>query len=344
MFVVICWFVLTAVLAVSAIAKYLDVPGTRRAARDLRLPRPFEKTWWALCLPTIEALLAIGLTLTGLGGAAGMLGRAAAWATVALMLVYTVLIARALRFDDPVDCGCFGKLAPMQVTVRTLVRNLLLLGFALVFSLVSTLGGGLWSYLSEHGWSALWGLIALCAAGVLASLILSPGRAAAPSSGLSPAEDDYLRTPIPMGLATTSAGENVTLRQLASTRAVVLVMVTPWCRYCHDVLPLVPEWTRSLSSILDVKVMVFGTSDDDGIQKIRDHGIEDANILFDHNDSVSLVMDYPGAPSAVLLGADGLLAGGPVSGPDQIIQFVRDIHTEVTEHLSESTSAPGIPG
>jgi hypothetical protein len=36
-----------------------------------------------------------------------------------------------------------------------------------------------------------------------------------------------------------------------------------------------------------------------------------------------------GTPAAVLLGADGLLAGGPVSGRDEVVAFVDEIAGEL---------------
>jgi hypothetical protein len=38
-----------------------------------------------------------------------------------------------------------------------------------------------------------------------------------------------------------------------------------------------------------------------------------------------------GAPAAVLLGADGYLAGGPVAGEDDVAAFVEDVFGVLTE-------------
>ncbi|CUR57543.1 hypothetical protein NOCA1130084 [metagenome] len=38
-----------------------------------------------------------------------------------------------------------------------------------------------------------------------------------------------------------------------------------------------------------------------------------------------------GAPGAVLLGADGYLAGGPVAGEDEVAEFVEDVFAAITE-------------
>jgi hypothetical protein len=41
-----------------------------------------------------------------------------------------------------------------------------------------------------------------------------------------------------------------------------------------------------------------------------------------------------GAPAAVLLGADGYLAGGPVAGEDDVAAFVEDVFGVLTEQPS----------
>ena len=38
-----------------------------------------------------------------------------------------------------------------------------------------------------------------------------------------------------------------------------------------------------------------------------------------------------GTPAAVLLGGDGLLAGGPVRGRDQVVDFVGDVRAELLD-------------
>ena len=45
------------------------------------------------------------------------------------------------------------------------------------------------------------------------------------------------------------------------------------------------------------------------------------------------------APSAVLLGADGQLAGGPVNGGSAVIEFVQ----EIREQLAEAQSSDPAP-
>ena len=43
--------------------------------------------------------------------------------TLLLFVAYLVLVARAVRRPEPVDCGCFGALGDSQVTRVTVWRN-----------------------------------------------------------------------------------------------------------------------------------------------------------------------------------------------------------------------------
>ena len=56
--------------------------------------------------------------------------------------------------------------------------------------------------------------------------------------------------------------------------------------------------------------------------------------FYDHVGLASRSLRLQGQASAVLLGADGMLAGGPVEGVDEVTAFVDDIAEEIAEALS----------
>jgi hypothetical protein len=53
---------------------------------------------------------------------------------------------------------------------------------------------------------------------------------------------------------------------------------------------------------------------------------------FDVEDGATHTFAPTGRPAAVLLGADGLLAGGPVAGSIAVTEFVADIVAELAEN------------
>ena len=112
---------LSAVLLTSGVAKLRDARATQDAFVALRVPTVVPAGPSAAALPWVEIVLAVLLLVSP---------AAVAWlpaaAVLLLMLAYTALIARALRFDEPVSCSCFGSIGHHEVGPQTLSRNVLL--------------------------------------------------------------------------------------------------------------------------------------------------------------------------------------------------------------------------
>src|SRR6478672_7407300 len=91
---------LTAVLLTSGVAKLRDTRAVQDAFVALRVPSVIPAGPSAAALPWVEIALAALLLVSP---------AAIAWlpaaAVLLLMLAYTALIARALRFDEPVSCS-----------------------------------------------------------------------------------------------------------------------------------------------------------------------------------------------------------------------------------------------
>ena len=118
---------LAAVYGTSGVAKVREPASTSSAFHELRLPRWLHRVGAPRLLGPAEIALAVALLLLP-----------APWywlpavATLVLGIVYTVLIVRALGFDVPVTCGCFGALGQGAVTRSTVVRNLVLVALGAV--------------------------------------------------------------------------------------------------------------------------------------------------------------------------------------------------------------------
>ena len=120
----------------------------------------------------------------------------------------------------------------------------------------------------------------------------------------------------------------ITLSQLAGERAALLVFVSEGCGPCERVLDRVPGWITELSPVMQVKVVLSRPLD-----QLRERTLErvGANALHDLQFSARKALGGRTAPSAVLLGADGLLAGGPVDGGGAVIEFVEEIRQQLDE-------------
>ena len=65
-----------------------------------------------------------------------------------------------------------------------------------------------------------------------------------------------------------------------------------------------------------------------------------AGVLHDHTGLAQRALRMHQSPMAVLLGADGLLAGGPVEGMAEIEAFVSDIEEQLSEAGVEAEPVP----
>ncbi|WP_020144740.1 MauE/DoxX family redox-associated membrane protein [Terracoccus sp. 273MFTsu3.1] len=313
--------ILAVVLVVSAVGKLRSPSASAEAFRDLRVPAPLSGRLVVEALPWGELLLAVALLLVG-----GQVGVVAAVAALLLFTAYLVLVVRAVGFDEDVDCACFGEFAPGRITRRTVVRNAWLVLLAVLAVIVAAQGSSVAARVADERlpW---WWLVAAVAAAVTTVLVVG-GRAAAPETRQDPtayAEDegDYVRYRTPALPVTLGDGSTTNLRALSSARAQLLLYVSDTCGSCEAIIAAAPVWSEELTA-LDVRLVLRNDPD----QTQLTSAAEPQTV----HDRDGLLVDSFGVhatPSALLLGADGLLAGGPVVGVDHVKDFVSDIRAEL---------------
>lgn len=328
---------LSLTLLVSGLAKLGDRDAIEDAMRSLRLPARALHPIAAAVLPGAEIALAIlaWVPVVALQGVVGGLA-------LALVVAYLVIIARALGFEETVTCSCFGTLASPTVSRTTLARNIVLVVLAGI-ALGSALAGlTARAVLESPGALAAWS--AAIAAGVLlTALTLGTARdRAAEAPGAAPgaraelgsdAEDDeeeldYLRTPIPHAIVRHRDGGLQSLHALAAGRAVLLVWVRPGCGPCERVLDRLASWRRELTPLVDVRAVLHldvTTLDEAALARVGEDPIQDIH------GTLAGALAAHGSPSAVLLGADGMLAGGPVAGAGHVTELVEEIIVQLAE-------------
>ena len=311
---------LTAVLLTSGMAKLRDARATQDAFVALRVPSVVPAGPSAAALPWVEIVLAV--LLLGSPTAVAWLPAAA---VLLLMLAYTALIARALRFDEPVSCSCFGSIGHHEVGPQTLGRNVLLSVLAAV-ALWYVLDGGsapaAFGALDGAGW---WALLATAAAVAVALLVTAPSSTGPTSWPAGPDVEllDYERQPIPYGVLTRLNGKSSTLAEIASTQARFLFFLNPHCGSCLRIAEQLDEWADRLDPAVGILAVYF----DENVAKQVGHRKDLAT--WEPELNVQRVLGVTSNPSAVLLGADGLLAGGPVKGEDAVIGLVEAVFAEV---------------
>lgn len=330
---------LAVVLAVSGVAKWRNRDATRSAIRLLGLPPVLQTAFVAKALPVSEGALALALLLLG-----RPIAIMAAAAALILFLIYWVLVARAMTFKPRPTCGCFGSIGDQTIRGRTVVRNTLFVASAAVWLWATTRGAsvpGLLAGLSTTGW--LW-LLGAALVAVVTVLVVGGGPKAtgtpaprpmtnAPSANEEFEDEDYVRVPTPHGLLVDAAGKPVTLLELSAQRAQLLIFANCYCGPTYAAWDLLKQWAPQLPAI-DLH-MVFA------VVPIPEASTEypTEGALYDHQGLTWLSLHTGGSPAAVLLGADGYLAGGPVLGVDEISEFFE----EVADALRDMPAPPPQP-
>lgn len=330
---------LAAVLVLSGVAKLGDPGSTASMIRLLRLPAFLGHRVVLRTLPVVELATALLLLTpwrwTYAAGAA---------LSLALFAAFLVVVARAMTFNPRPTCGCFGRVGDHRITARTVWRNVLLLVLALVtagIAVSGTAGGALVARYDTGDW--LWLALAAALAAV-AVLVLGgsgpsggrpgpsrPASSVPASQTVHPdAELDYVRAPIPRGVLLAPDLRVSSLHALAHQRAQLLVLANCWCGSTMETIEKLPSWRQRLPQ-LDVQLVHTHRPWDEPALSGLD------GVWWDPGSAVYDALQAGVSPAAVLLGADGLLAGGPVSGVASVEEFVDDIIAELTE--AEQASA-----
>jgi hypothetical protein len=318
--------VLAAVLVASAVAK-LRTPDDLAGWAEIGVPQALRREWLRRLHPWGELLLGLAVALLG-----GLLGVLASLVAVALMIAYTVLVARVVARADDTSCACFG--ARKRVTRITVARNIWLtvLAAASAAAVWATplLGGALLAAIPYWAW-----LVAVAVGAITTAFVLWPDGAPAPAAPAAPADPvsqavaesragddelDYIRTRTPAVPVTQADGTVVSLRHLSMRKPILLLAVSSTCGACKPVVDKLAAF-RELLPEVDVRLLL---TDAPGASPWTEP--DEPQSLHDVERYVSGSIDDWATPSAILLGGDGLLAGGPVTGHVAIDEFVDDVY------------------
>ena len=302
----LCTSILVVTLTASGIAKAKDPSSTVEGILNLGLDSVAPLKLTPAVLPWAELVLAAGLLF-----APGPLFPVFAIASCALMVFYLVVIARALATGRTEGCNCFGKKSAAPVSRYTLIRNIALTIAGILTVVASFVGGKAVVYelvgLNGSGW--LWAvgaaLIALTLWAIQRGESLAEPAPDIPEVVLPSAADeseDYVRVPIPYASIYTTDGR----------------VTTP-------ILKTIPRWQKLLPQL--------------GLHPVfsSEEKIHQAHKLEKLDEGVEALVDPKhaamhnfgrGTPMAVILGSDGMLAGGPVAGTSDVKQLMDDLLVE----------------
>ena len=305
------------VMLLSGVAKAGRPTATRDAFRSMGVPQALRSETLATSLPYVEIVLGV-LLLATWSWPLAVVGAA----TTALFAAYWVLVLRVLRRDEEVDCGCFGALGDDRVSGTTLARNSLLVVLGILATAFGASGSGVVPAVADFDTADWWWLllsVVVAATAVLVVGLRRPGETVAEEDLL-----DYERDPIPFALLENESGTRVTLRQLAAERPQLLLFLSTYCWACESVAEKAPAWVSQLGP---VEISIVFT---EPLERVPANMRPDGVPTWSDVEEGATQTFASGRPSAVLLGADGALAGGPVTGADAVATFVEEIVTELT--------------
>ncbi len=313
------------VLLLAAIGKWRRPGGAVAPFEGLPLPGWVRSRPLTAAHPWAEAAIAVALLVLparwNVIAAVGALG---------LMGIYTTLVAWALRSGRAMTCQCFGADDTTPVGRRTLARNLVLTVLTVLAVIDAATGGSVIGRVVGGGPGLLAWLAGTAVVAVVVALAV-PGRTpVGPVEEPAGEEDleDYIRAEIPDASVRTPDGRTQGLRPLAARRAQLLLFLSPGCGSCAGIAADLPRWqARDLP--LDVRAVVRdNVLERPGLPVWVENAYVDVDNVWDG-------LRIAGTPSAVLLGTDGLLAGGPVSGQ----RAVRDFYVRIAQQLEDAPQA-----
>lgn len=319
-----------AVLVVSGVAKLRDPQSLDRAVESLRVPAPFDAVAVRRAVPWLEVALGLWLLV-----ATGVAHLVVATAVLLLFATYLGLVVRAERGPAPAECGCFGELGDARVTRVTVARTALLV-LAAVLTVVGAFRGAAFLPAAVAGagmWLWLAATALVVAVAVLVTWRPAPGDAPPPPD----ADGEYERRSIPDAQVLTEDGRLVLVGEEAKRAARLLVFLSPGCGPCQRIAPLVPAWAADLGPVA-VHAVLLGPP-----AVLAAHPELAGHSWFDPH-RVARRSLAPGAPSAVLLGTDGLLAGGPVTGEVAILEFVEEVRAHLHQGTRRATAGSDVSG
>jgi Methylamine utilisation protein MauE len=316
-----------AVLLASGVAKLLAPESVDRAFTSLQVPTALDTAFVRRLSPWVEVALGAWLLL-----ATGPALAVVAVLTLALFVVYLVLVARAVRRPEPVDCRCFGALGDSRVTPVTVWRNIALVLSAGLAVVAGLRGVGLIGAVVD-GDALPW---IACSALSAAVAVLVAYRAPTPATtaaGGPPVDEEggTERRSTPTAAVLDQDGRLHLLADEVSSSAHLLVFLSPGCGPCGRIGPDLAGWAAELAP---VRLRVVVASQPEVVEALP--YLE--GLAWYDPFGITRAAFGVSTPAAVLLGTDGMLAGGPVQGEDDIRAFV----AEVSEHRREALDPEGV--
>ncbi len=305
---------LVVVFVVSGVAKLVDRDGTRQAVVGFGVPSRYVAPV-ALLLAPSELVVALLLLLPSTSTVGLVLA-------FVLLAAFTTVVVAALRAGRRPDCHCFGRVGGADVSWRTVARNGALAGLA-VAGLVVARGSRDDLTAAETTGAVLGGVLVAAALILVEGLAGRSARRARERQDAITSEQVERTTASDFRLPTPTGGEVSLAELLAPGLPLLLVSLSPGCGPCNRLRPDVAQWAQVLDEQVTVAVLASGTPE---ANRTAYDEMPHLPVLLDEG-GVRDQLGTTGAPSAVVVGADGRVTSGVANGEQLVRRLVRNFLT-----------------
>lgn len=334
--------ILFGIFALAGIGKLLDLEGSRKAVKDFGVPEEIAGTLGIL-LPIFELVIAVALLFVSASWFASVAG-------LALLLLFIGGMSYQIARGKAPNCHCFGQIHSEPVGKGSLIRNIIFAGLAIVpvvsgrerqgVDLLSREVGGMQIILGFV-------LIMLVAAVLfylkkimdqqtmilrridLLETISSDGVPVDRNEAGNPEDALPIGSPFPNFRLPNLGGRVFEFEHmLADAKPILFFFIGPNCVPCKALLPEIEAWSAEFSSRVKF-VFITSGKPDENIEKFG--GASVSTILLQEKREVADFVHARWTPTALFVGADGLIASRPAVGDNAIRDLVDKIKEENLE-------------
>lgn len=328
--------ILFGTFALAGIGKLLDLKGSEKAAEGFGVPSGLAKPF-AVLLPLLELAIAgsfLFIPASWYGAIGGF----------ALLGAFIIGMAWHMAKGNAPDCHCFGQIHSEPVSKKSLFRNVIFAALAIALILPGPGRQGI--DLAGDRIDGMQLILVLVVIALAAAILLylkkiagqqemilrridvletisREGLPVERSNAGNPDDALPIGTPFPDFELPNLGGRTIAFEHLlADARPMLFFFVGPNCVPCKGLLPEIDTW---LSEIGDRVSFVFLSSGDaeENIEKFGASGVK--TVLLQKEREVAGFVNARWTPTALFVGADGLIASRPAVGDNAIRDLVGKI-------------------
>jgi peroxiredoxin/uncharacterized membrane protein YphA (DoxX/SURF4 family) len=334
--------ILFGIFALAGIGKLLDLEGSKKAVKDFGIPGGLASAIGVL-LPLAElsiAALFLFVSVSWYGAVGGLV----------LLAVFIAGMAYQMAEGNAPDCHCFGQIHSEPVSKGSVARNVVFSGLTLILILLGRNRQGI-DLLDGRvdGMQLILGvvLIALVVAVLLyikkisdqqavilkridlLETISRDGMPVERGNAGNPEDALAIGTPFPDFELPNLGGRVIAFEHLlGEAKPILFFFVGPNCVPCKALLPEIEGWKEEFGEKINFVFLTSGKSEEN-IEKFGDAGVR--TVLIQKGREVAEFVNARWTPTALFVGADGLIASRPAVGDNAIRDLVEKIKAENLE-------------